>query len=149
DRLGLPALLGAGAGIGTRRVDERDDRLAEFFRELHEPERLAIPLGMRHPEVPRDLLARVASLLVADHDDAAPLEERKAADHRRVVAVHAIAVQLDEVVEEELDEVARVRALRVARELRALPGRQRRIGTLPLALEPFFQLADLIGPGGV
>src|SRR4029453_12382711 len=77
DRFGLPALLGAEPRIGPGRVDERDDGLAELLRHVHQPERLAIALGVRHPEVARDLLARVAALLVADHHDALLLEARE------------------------------------------------------------------------
>src|SRR5438093_669593 len=51
DRLGLAALFGAEPGIGAGRVDERDDGLTELLGQMHEPERLAIALGMRHPEV--------------------------------------------------------------------------------------------------
>ena len=119
-----PALLGAEAGIGAGRVDERDDGLAEPLGELHQPQRLAVSLGVRHPEVPVDLLPRVPALLVAHHHDRAPFEAGQAADDGGVVAEEPIAVELDEVVEEERDQVARVRPLRVAGELYALPGRQ-------------------------
>jgi len=81
---------------------------------------------------------------MADHDDAPPLEPGQAADDRGVVAVHAVAVELDEVVEQELEEVARVRPLRVARELGALPGRQARVGLLPKPREPILELGDLL-----
>ena len=53
----------------------------------------------------------------------------------------AIAVQLDEVVEEELDEVARVRALGMAGELGALPGRQAGVGALAQPGQPLLELA--------
>jgi hypothetical protein len=51
DRLRLAALFGADARIRARRVDEREERQPEFFRKLHEPQRLAIALGARHAEV--------------------------------------------------------------------------------------------------
>src|SRR5262245_16541147 len=45
----------------------------------------------------------------------------KAGDHRRVLSPRAVAVQLDEVVEDPLDVVQRVRTVRVTRELDVLP----------------------------
>ncbi len=144
DRLRLTPLLGADARVRAGRVDEGEDRLAELLGELHEPERLAVPLGVGHAEVARDLLARVTPLLVADDDDAEPLEAREAADDGRVVAVEPVAVELDEVLEEELDEVARVGAPGVPGELRPLPGRQARVGLLALSQEPLLELRDLV-----
>src|SRR5437899_2385526 len=105
DRLRLAPLLGADAGVRAGRVDEAEDRLAELLGELHEAERLAIALGVRHAEVARDLLTRVAPLLVADDDDPLSLEPRQATDDRRVVPVEPVAVELDEVLEEEPDKV--------------------------------------------
>src|SRR5207244_9646107 len=125
DRLRLTPLLGADARVRAGRVDEGKDRLAELLGELHEPERLAVTLGVGHAEVARDLLARVTPLLVADDDEAEPLEAREAADDGRVVAVEPVAVELDEVLEEELDEVARVGAPGVPGELRS---EERRVG---------------------
>src|SRR5258705_21832 len=51
DRLGLPALLGADAGIGALGVDQRDDRYAETVGHPHQPYRLAIAFGPRHAEI--------------------------------------------------------------------------------------------------
>src|SRR2546428_234074 len=148
DRLRLAPLLGADAGVRAGRVDEAEDRLAELLGELHEAERLAIALGVRHAEVARDLLTRVAPLLVVDDDDPLPLEPRQATDDRRVVPVEPVAVELDEVLEEEPDEVARVGALGVAGELRPLPGGQARVGLLALPVEPLLELRDLLAAAG-
>src|SRR5216684_1187369 len=63
---------------------------------------------------------------------------------RAVASVEPVAVELDEVLEEELDEVARVRAPGVAGELRPLPGRQARVGLLALSQEPLLELRDLV-----
>ena len=105
---------------------------------------------MRHPEVARDLFPGVPALLVADHDDPLPFEARQPGDDRRVVAEDTIAVELDEVFEQQLEEVARVRALRMARQLRTLPGRQAGVGLLAEAREPVLELGDLVArPGPV
>ncbi len=42
----IAALLGLGAGVGARRVDEGDDRHPEALGQLHEPHRLAVALGL-------------------------------------------------------------------------------------------------------
>src|SRR5438093_1321161 len=91
--------------------------------------------------------AASGALAASPHKMAAhPLlfEPRQAADDGRVVAIDAIAVELDEILEEELDEVAGVRALGVSRELRALPGGQARVGALAQAREPLLELRDLL-----
>ena len=53
-------------------------------------------------------------------------------------------MELDEVFEQELEEVARVRTLRVARQLRALPGRQARVGLLAKARQAVLELRNLV-----
>ena len=55
-------------------------------------------------------------------------------------------MELDEVLEQQLDEVARVRSSGVAGELRALPGGQARVGPLAEPRQPFLQLRDFL-PG--
>ena len=138
DRLGLAALLGADARIRARRVDERDERQAEALGEPHEAQRLAIALGLRHAVVAAHALLRVAALLVADEHHRRVVEARGSADDREVVAKHAIAVQLVEVLEDEPGVVERVGTLRMTRELRDLPGREIREDALRelLALLP-------------
>ena len=121
DRLALAALFRADARVGAGRVDERHQRQAEALRQLHESQRLAIALGLRHAVVAPHALLRVASFLMADQHHRAPVEARRSADDGEIVAVHAIAMQLLEVREDLADIVERVRALRMTRELRDLP----------------------------
>src|SRR5215468_661962 len=142
--LPLPALLGAETGIGAGRVDEGHDGLAELGSELHEAEGLAISLGMRHAEVAGDVLARVASLLMPDHHHGLTLEARETAHDGLVVAVEAIAVELHEVLEEQANEVQRVRALRVTGDLRPLPGRETAVDLVLEPAETLLELADLV-----
>jgi hypothetical protein len=61
---------------------------------------------------------------VADDHDGLAVEARPAADDRRVVAVGAVAVELDEVGEGEAEIVERERPARRARDLDALQGRE-------------------------
>ena len=124
DRLGLAALLGVDARVRARRVDEADHRPVEALRELHQPQRLAIPLGARHAEASHHIFFGGATFLVAEDQHRLAVEAGEAADQRRVVGEGAIAVQLDPVGEELLHVVERVGPVRVARELDDLPARQ-------------------------
>jgi hypothetical protein len=60
------------------------------------------------PKLRCTLALGVAALLLADDDHRAALETGEAADDRRVVGVHAVAVQLLKVGEQPLDVVERV-----------------------------------------
>src|SRR6201989_3616600 len=75
----------------------------------------------RHAEPALRALLDVAPLLLADERDRAAVELAEAGDHRAVVGVEAVAVQLEPVVEDPVDVVERVRAAVVARELDAPP----------------------------
>jgi hypothetical protein len=148
DGLGLAALLGAHARVGAGRVDEGHHRLAELGGHVHETLGLAIALGVRHAEVPGDLLPGVPPLLVSDEDDRAALEAREAGDDGRVVAEAAVAVHLGELVEEQPAPVARVRPLGVAGELGALPGGQVGVGPLAEAGQAILEPGDLVAGAG-
>jgi hypothetical protein len=100
DRLRLAALFGAESGPGAGRVDEGQYGHVELLRELHETQRLAIPLGVRHPEVAPEILLRVPPALVADDHHRLTIESRPAPDDGCVLAIETIAVQLDEVGED-------------------------------------------------
>src|SRR5205823_8145976 len=80
-----------------------------------------------HPPVPRDALLEAAALLVAEQHGGPAMPGTDTGDERGVVARKPVAVQLDEVGDEALQVVDRVRPHRVARELDELPDRQRRV----------------------
>ena len=109
--LGLAALLGADAGIGARRVDQADDRQAELRGQLHLVERLAVALGMGAAEEALVALLERAALLVADEHHLEVVEPGEAGADGPVVAERPVAVQLDELVEDQLDVVERLRPL--------------------------------------
>ena len=83
-------------------------------------------------------------LLLADHYAALLAEKREAAGHGGVVAKVPVAVQFDEALEAQVDEVQHVRPVRVARQLHPLPGREPAIELLAL----LFQVGDLLLAGG-
>ena len=83
---------------------------------------------MRHAEVSLHAFFGGAALAVADHHDLFAGKPRHSADHRGVVAEGAIAMDLGEIREDPLDQVRRVRALRMARLFNPRPGGRNRNG---------------------
>src|SRR5699024_12176024 len=141
----LVALLGTNARIGAGSVDQRDHGQAETFGQFHQPQRLAVALRFRHAEVAVDLFLGVAPFLVADEHDRPAIQARGAADDGRIVGVGSVAVQLDEVGEHAVDVILRVGPLRVARQLRHLPGAQLAEDVFRQTAALFFQPADFLG----
>ena len=145
---GLTALFGSDSRIGAGSVDKRDDRQMEFLSQPHLHERLAIAFGMRAAEIAFLALGEVFPFLMADEHHLDVVQMREAGDDRLVVAQGAVAVQLEELVEDQLDVVAGLRPLLVPRDLHDLPRFEMRVD-FPLErgqLAP--QPADLFGDLG-
>ncbi|OQA28797.1 MAG: hypothetical protein BWY59_00669 [Verrucomicrobia bacterium ADurb.Bin345] len=117
-------LLGDDAREGAGRVDERDDGRAEFRRQLHQPQRLAVALRIRASEIAFEVAFRVSALLGADEHDRLAAHAGEAADDRAVVGKAAVAVQFHEVRRDGADVIERIGAERMPRHLHALPGGQ-------------------------
>src|SRR5687768_11136910 len=153
NRLGLSALLGANSRPRSHRVDERQHRDVEFFRKLHQPQRLPVPLWVRHAEVPLQNLLGITAALLTHHHDGLAIEARPTANDRRVVPVSAVAMQLDEVGENELNQLGRERSLHVSRDLYALPRAQvvvylvAKLGQLLLEWSDLLHNAELLVAG--
>src|SRR5207247_145105 len=126
DRLRLPALLGADAGVRALRVDEGDHRPNAALGQREEADRLAVPLGARHAEVAQHALGGRAAPLLRDHHDGVAAKAREPAHDRAVLAEAAVTVQLDQVAAEDAQVIERRGAVGVAGELHALPRRQAR-----------------------
>ena len=69
---------------------------------------------MRQAEVAANVLLGVLAFLEADDHDATSADPGQAADYGRVVAAEPVAVQLDEIVGHELDQLESVGPLEVA-----------------------------------
>ena len=91
------------------------------FGDLHRSHGLAIALGIGHPEVPLGPLTGVATLLVPDHDHRATVEASEPGNESGILRPCPVSVQLDEVFEQALDVIERVRAVIVPRKLDELP----------------------------
>ncbi len=137
------AFFGVDTWIGARRVDERKDRTAKLLAQLHHAQSLAITLGLGHAVVAAYALLGVATFLMTDEHHRPVLEPRRTADDGEVIAIHAIAVQLVEVIEDEAGVIERVRTLRMTRQLRDLPGRKIREDVLRELLALLLQARDL------
>ena len=72
--LGLASLFGSNAGIGSRGIDEGDDREFVFFREFHFRHRFAVAFGVRAAEVASGAFFEGAAFLVADDEYFSPSE---------------------------------------------------------------------------
>ncbi len=105
-----PALLGADARIGARRIDQRDDGDVEAVGHAHQADRLAIAFGPRHAEIVLEPAVGVGALLVADDADALAVETAEPADDRRVVAVLAIAGKRNEIRDQRGNVIETMRA---------------------------------------
>ena len=140
DRLGLAALLGLDPGKGAGRVDQGHHRQAEPVGQLHQPDRLAIALGLGHAEIVLEPGGGVVAFLMADQHHPAAADPRQAADDRRVVGEIAVAGQRHEILDQPGDIILEMRPLGMARDLRLLPRRQLGIGVAQqlarLGLEP-------------
>ena len=151
DRLGLPALFGADAGVGAGRVDQGDDRQAELLGQLHAAQGFAIALGVGQAEVALDLFLGVPALVVADEHDLVPGHAGQAALDGGVVAEVAVAVQFAELAADHVDVVVEQRPLRVAGDLDGLPGGQvvvglaQQRGVVGAKLAKLFGVIDLLG----
>src|SRR6185369_10052343 len=88
---------------------------------LHHPQRFPIALRVRHAEVPPENFLRVASALLPHHHHRLAVEARPPANNCRIVAKSAIAMELDEIGEDQLDELRGERPLDVASHLDSLP----------------------------
>ncbi len=102
----------------------------ELLREAIEAHRLAVSLGIGHPEVALNVLLGRRPLLLADDHDRPAAELGDATDDRRVIAERAVSMQLLKALEDAVDDVERVRARDVPRELDRLPRRGPRRGHL-------------------
>ena len=114
----------------------------------HLHQRLAVALGVGAAEVAGGPLGQVLPLLVADEHDLLVAQVGEAGDDRLVVADGAVAVQLDELVEDQLDVVAGLRALLVARDLDGLPGVEVGVDRPLQVRQLAAEAADLLGEAG-
>src|SRR5690606_26524989 len=108
-------------------------------------ERLAVAFGMGAPEMAGDFLRGVLALAMADDEHAPAAQGAEPGEDRGIIAERAVAMELDEVFDQELDVIARQRAIGMARELDALPRRQLREDGALFLVAALAKPLDLIG----
>jgi hypothetical protein len=96
--------------------------MKETFGHLHQPQRLAVTLGLGHAEVAADLGLGIAALFVADQHHAAAADAGQTADDGAVVGEGAVAGQFLELVAHHPQVIEGVGPRRMAGQLRDLPG---------------------------
>ncbi len=133
DDLGLAALFGPDARIRPRRVYQADHRHVELGGQPHLGHRLAIALGMGAAEEARVALLERLALLVPDEHHPVRVQLGPAGADGAVVAEEPVAVQLDELVEDQLQVIGGHGPL-------GMPGHLDRLPGLQLAVDPLLQL---------
>ena len=82
--------------------------------QLHDAQRFAVALGLRHAEISQQLLFGIAAFLLADDHNRLAFEEAHAGHDRFIVAKEAVPMQFFETTEKALNVIERVRALWMA-----------------------------------
>ena len=121
DDLGLAAFLGADAGIRAAGVDQANDGHVELGRQMHGSHRLAIALGVGVAVVAEVPFLERLAFLVSDDENLVGVEFCPARANRPIVAEGLVAMQLDELLENQFEVVGRHGAIGVPRDLDGFP----------------------------
>src|SRR6185312_9751260 len=104
--------------------------------------RFAIPLGLRHSEVPLLPLLNVSTLLMAHEHDGHAIEHCRAAHDRAVPVTESIAVELDELLANLLDVIQRVRTAIGSGDKDVLPGSRSAVHRVNVPLQSLFEFSE-------
>ena len=123
-----------------RGIDQRDDGDPEPVGQAHQPDRLAIALGLGHAEIVLEARCGVVAFLMPEQHHAPPVDPRQAADDRRIVGESPVPGERNEVIDDSRHIILEMRSLGMASDLRLLPRSQLRVGIaeelVGLGLEP-------------
>ena len=144
NRLGDVAFLRRHAGVGPRRVNERDDRQPEFVRQPHQAQRLAVALRVGRAEISQDVFLGVPALLRADDHHPVFPQPGEAADHGPVLGKQPVTVQFVKLGEGVLDVIQRVRPVRMPGQLHPLPRGEVQKDVAPRLLQLFLDDLDFL-----
>ena len=111
------------AGKCARSIDEGDDGKAEAICQTHQAKGFSISFGMGTSEIAQEIFFCIPTFLVAEEDNALPVQGRQTSDERAIFAKGAVASEFEEFGSAMAQVVEQVRALRVANDLNALPRR--------------------------
>ena len=119
--LGLSALFGTNARIGSGGIDKGDDRQVKALGHIHQTHGLAIALGPGHAEIVLQPRGCVVTLFMAHNQHGHASEPAETADYGLIIGKTAVTAQLDKLFDQPVDIVDEVRPLRMAGDLGLLP----------------------------
>ena len=93
----------------------------EFFRLLHQPQRLAVSVRGRHTEVALYVLLRIRALRLRDHRHRDPAEPGNATNDRLIIGEISVPVELYKVGKQLTDIIASHRTVIHSRQLDTVP----------------------------
>ena len=144
DGFGLAALFRADAGIGACGIDEGDHRQRETVGQFQHADCLAVTFRARAAEIMLQAAFGVVALFLADDGDGLTVEAAEACLNGGVFGKLAVAGQRREIGEQRLGVIDEMRTLRMARDLRFLPGVELGIDVLHRVVDARFQTVDLL-----
>ena len=112
----LSPLFRAKSRVCAGNIHKRENRSRKLFRDLHCTQRLAVALGVREPEIAVDFLLHVPPLLRSQDQDLFTMKSRHATNHRWIIGVTTVAVNLAEVGEDFFYVVEEIGTLRMPRQ---------------------------------
>jgi len=110
--------------VGSRSIDEGDDRQSEFICVLHKSQSLSESKRLGHPEVSFYVLSRVSALLVANKHTRNPAQFPDSAYYSLVIVTCSVSVKLYKFVCNAENDVEGCRPFRMPGNLRTLVGSQ-------------------------
>ncbi|MNU70231.1 hypothetical protein D3C71_596330 [compost metagenome] len=144
DGFGLAALFRANTGIGASRIDEGDDRQRETVGQFQHADRLAVTFRARAAKIMLQAALGVVAFFLADDGDGLAVESGKARLDGGVFGKFAVTGERREIGEQRFGIIDKMRTLRMARDLRFLPGVQLGIDVLHRVVDARFQTVDLL-----
>src|SRR5208282_415776 len=116
----LSAFFGAQSGVGALGIDESDDWQPETIGQFEHATGLAIAFRPRTAEVALDTIRGALAALMPHDGDLMLAEVAEPRHDRAVIGEAPIAVKLDEVADQRINVIERLRAERIARQPHAL-----------------------------
>src|SRR5208282_3775213 len=120
DRFVLSAFFGAQSVVGSLSIDESDDWQPETIGQFEHATGLAIAFRPRTAEVALDTICGALAALMPHDGDLMLAEVAEPRHDRAVIGEAPIAVKLDEVADQRINVIERLRAERIARQPHAL-----------------------------
>ena len=96
-----------------------DNRTVKFLGHVHHSHCLAVPFGLGHRKIAMPTLVNIAALLLPNYANLGAVEPRKSGYHRRVVRKPPVAMHLNKVRKNRVENIHRIRPVGMPRHLDA------------------------------